>query len=204
MSKTIFTIGRQYGSGGRLIGQKLGEALDIPVYDQKLIGETAKSSGYGEGIIEDYDEKPMNSLLYSTAMGYLGGFAGSRTVVPLQVRTFLAQYQTILELAEKEARGCVFVGRCADYVLRERDDVINIFVVAPESSRIKRIQGYDDLNPEQAANKMRQVDRMRSSYYNYYTEKKWGDSGNYHLCLDSGRLGVEGSVQLIRAFSELC
>ena len=203
MEKRIFTIGRQYGSGGRLIGEKLGERLGIPVYDQKLITETARACGYGEGIIENYDEKPMNSLLYSTAMGYLGGFS-SKVTVPIPVQTFLAQYQTILDLAQKEAKGCIFVGRCADYVLRERTDVINVFVVAPEEARIRRIQEYDNLNAEQAANKMRQVDRMRSSYYNYYTEQKWGEAANYHLCLDSEKFGIEGSAALIEAFSSKC
>ena len=200
MTKTIFTIGRQYGSGGRHIGEMLGEKLGIAVYDQKLIVETAKASGYGEAVIGQHDEKPMNSLLYSAAMGYLGGFVGG-TNVPIPVQTFLAQYKTITDLAEKEVRGCIFVGRCADYVLRERTDVVNIFIVAPEAERIERIKGYDNLNAEQAVNKMHQVDRMRASYYNYYTEQKWGEAANYHLCIDSSRLGLEGCADLILAFA---
>ena len=200
MTKTIYTIGRQYGSGGRLIGEALGEKLGIPVYDQKLIVETAKASGYGEAVIGEHDEKPVSSLLYSAAMGYLGGFVGG-TNVPIPVQTFLAQYKTIQELAEKNPRGCVFVGRCADYVLRERTDVVNIFIVAPEAERIERIKGYDNLNAEQAVNKMHQVDRMRASYYNYYTEQKWGEAANYHLCIESSSLGPERCADLILTFA---
>ncbi len=201
--KIIITIGRQFGSGGRYVGRLLAEKLGIPFYDKELLSEAAKQSGICEEIMEDHDEKPTRSLLFSlvTGMQHHMGTGSFYMDMPLNHRIFLAQFDAIRKLAEDGS--CVIVGRCADYVLREDPDTVSIFVKADMPSKIARAVKYYGVEEDRAEERIRKADKQRASYYNYYATATWGDVDNYDLVVDTGVLGVEGAVSLIQKFIEL-
>ncbi|MGN0794356.1 MAG: AAA family ATPase [Aristaeellaceae bacterium] len=201
--KCIITIGRQFGSGGRYVGRLLAEKLGIPFYDKELLSEAAKQSGICEEIFEEHDEKPTRSLLFSlvTGMQQHVGSGSFYMDMPLNHRIFLAQFDAIRKLAEEGS--CVIVGRCADYVLRDDPNATSIFVKADMESKIDRAVKYYGVEPDKAEERIRKADRQRASYYNYYATATWGDVENYDLVVDTGVLGVEGSVALILKFLEL-
>ncbi len=194
----IFTIGREYGSGGRAVGELLAKDLGIPFYDRELLIEAAKDSSYSEEILRTLDEQPMRSMLYSIAMGTTTSFSGAN--MPISVQAFLAQLQTIQRLADENG-SCVFVGRCADYALRERDNVISAFICADKKKRIANIMRTDNVGEEKAAVIMKKIDKSRSSYYNYYTERRWGAASNYDLCINSSKVSDEACVELIKKYA---
>ena len=193
----IITVGRQYGSGGRYVARLLAEKLNIPFYDKELLSEASRDSGICQELLEDYDEKQGRNLLFSLLNGSPArGDAGSMYIdMPLNHRIFLAQFDTIRRIASEGP--CVIVGRCADYVLRDYDNVINVFVKAGQQERIQRIIRYNGADPVKAEEILRKADKQRSAYYNYYATGTWGDVNNYDLCLDTGTLGIEGCVDLI-------
>ena len=194
MSDTIFTIGRQYGSGGRLIGKKLAEDLGIPFYDKELLTIAAKESGFCQEIFETHDEKPTSSFLYSLVMGGYGSDS-----MPLNHKLFLAQVETIKKIAKQGP--CVIIGRCADYALEEMDNVVNVFIHADMESRVKRVvEEYGD-DPKKAEDIISKTDKKRANYYNYYSDKKWGASETYNISIDSGKIGIDNCVELIKAFA---
>ena len=201
--KCIITIGRQFGSGGRYVGRLLSEKLSIPFYDKELLAEAAKHSGICEEILEDHDEKPTRSLLFSlvTGMQHHVGSGSFYMDMPLNHRIFLAQFDAIRKLAEEGS--CVIVGRCGDYVLREDPDAVSIFVKADMPSKIARAVKYYGVEEDKAEERIRKADKQRASYYNYYATATWGDVDNYDLVVDTGVLGVEGAVELIAKFLEL-
>lgn len=194
MSK-IITIGRQLGSGGREIGEKLAKKLEIDYYDKKLLEMAAKESGMCEEIIDKYDETGMSSLLYSLAMNPLGVLQNGKDAQPIGTKAQMVVSKLIKELADKGS--AVFVGRCADSILCDRQDVINIFITAKMDDRIARIMKRRDISETQAKELINKTDKSRASYYNYYTNQKWGTASNYHLCLDSSFWGIEKSVMLL-------
>lgn len=199
----IITIGRENGSGGRRIGRKLAEELGIKCYDKELIDEAVKNSGLCKEIFETHDEKPTNSFLYSLVMDtYSVGYANSAYMdMPLNHKVFLAQFDTIKQIANEES--CVIIGRCADYALADYPNVISVFITADEDVKIKTLMERHDMSESQAKSFMMKTDKKRSSYYNYYSSKRWGDSRSYDLCINSSKLGYEGTVQLIKAYAEL-
>lgn len=197
--KTIITIGRQFGSNGHLVGQKLADHYGIKCYDKELISQVASNSGFCQEMIEQHDERPTNSFLYNLVMDtYSFGYNASSFVdMPISQKVFLAQFDTIKKVAEEGP--CVFIGRCADSALSERDDVINLFIHADERYRIKEIMHrYPDITSEQKARDfMNKKDKQRQSYYNYYSSHKWGRSDTYDASINTGLLGVDGTVKLI-------
>ena len=201
--KCIITIGRQFGSGGRYVGRLLAEKLGVPFYDKELLSEAAKQSGICEEILEDHDEKPTRSLLFSlvTGMQHHMGTGSFYMDMPLNHRIFLAQFDAIRKLAEEGS--CVIVGRCADYVLREDPDAVSVFVKADMPSKVARAVKYYGVEEDKAEERIRKADKQRASYYNYYATATWGDVDNYDLVVDTGVLGVEGAVELIAKFLEL-
>ena len=170
----VITIGRECGSGGRLIGNRLAEKLNIKCYDKELLTLAAKKSGLCEEIFESHDEKPTSSFLYSLVMdSYSMGYSTSSFIdMPLNHKVFLAQFDTIKHLADTES--CVIVGRCADYALEENPNVLSIFIKADMQDRIRRIAKLYDLSDAKAKDKITKIDKQRASYYNYYTSKRWG------------------------------
>lgn len=201
---TIITIGRQFGSGGREIGQKLAENFGIKYYDKELLSRAAKESGFCEEMMQTHDERPTNSFLYNLVMDtYSFGYNSSSFVdMPISHKVFLAQFDTIKKIANEGP--CVIVGRCADYALHDYQNCLNIFIHADEKSKVKRImERFDDITSEQKAiDMMNKKDKQRQSYYNYYSSKKWGRADSYDLCINSGILGIDGSVKLITQFIE--
>lgn len=197
---TIITIGREFGSGGREIGQKLSQAMGVPFYDKELIARAAKESGFCEEMIQNHDERPTNSFLYNLVMDtYSFGYNSSALVdMPISHKVFLAQYDTIKKIAEEGS--CVIVGRCADYALGEYDNCLNVFIHARMDARIKRIMKRYELPEQKAKEMIVKRDKQRQSYYNYYSSKKWGLSDTYDLSVDSSVLGVDGTVKLIMQF----
>lgn len=191
MKKFIITIGRQYGSGGRMIGLKIAEDLGVKCYNSELLIEAAKESGLCQEVFEKIDEKPISAFLSFSAGKYDHG------EMPLNHKVFLAQMQTIKKIAERES--CVIVGRCADYVLRERDDVINVFISAPFEDRVKRVIERDDILPGKAEKRVRRIDKERGNYYNFYSTKRWGIADSYDVCLDSSKFGIEGCAEIIES-----
>lgn len=203
MSNLIITIGRQFGSGGRQVGKKLAEELGINYYDKEILNVAAKESGLCQTLFENHDEKPTNSFLYSLVMDtYSMGYnSGSYLDMPLNHKVFLAQFDAIKKLAERES--CVIVGRCADYALEGFDNVFHVFIHADKDFRVKNVMEYDSVTEAKARDLVSKNDKQRASYYNYYTSKKWGDAKGYDLCLNSALLGVDGCVELIKHMVEI-
>ncbi|MBR3573756.1 MAG: cytidylate kinase-like family protein [Lachnospiraceae bacterium] len=200
--KTVITIGRQFGSGGREIGEKLAQAYDIKYYDKELIARAAKESGFCEEILMNHDERPTNSFLYNLVIDtYSFGYNSSSFVdMPMSQKVFLAQFDTIKKIADEGP--CVIVGRCADYALEGRDNVINLFIYADEDFRVRKIMEQYGMDENKARDNLVKKDKQRASYYNYYTNRKWGRAESYDLCINSSVLGIDGSVKLIKQFVE--
>lgn len=204
MANKIYTIGREFGSGGREVGEKLAQKLGIKLYDKELLQQAAKDSGFCEEIFENHDEKPTNSFLYSLVMDTysVSGYSAAPFLdMPLNHKVFLAQFETIKKIAEKES--CVIVGRCADYALSDNPDCINVFIHADMDIRIKNVSKNLNITENKARDIINKTDKQRASYYNYYTSKKWGDSKSYNLSLDAGKLGTDNCVEMILKFREL-
>ena len=204
MGNYIYTIGRELGSGGYTVAKLLAERLGIKLYDKELLAQAAKDSGFCEEIFENHDERPTNSFLYSLVMDtYTGGnySAAPFLDMPLNHKVFLAQFETIKKIAEKES--CVIVGRCADYALADYENCISIFVHADMDVRIRRIARKYALTDAKAKDRIIKTDKKRASYYNYYSDKKWGDGSSYNMCIDSGICGIDGTVELIKDFIAL-
>ena len=204
MANKIYKIGREFGSGGREVGEKLAAKLGIKLYDKELLQQAAKDSGFCEEIFENHDEKPTNSFLYSLVMDTysVSGYSAAPFLdMPLNHKVFLAQFETIKKIAEKES--CVIVGRCADYALSDNPDCINIFIHADLDVRIKNVSRNLNITENKARDIINKTDKQRASYYNYYTSKKWGDSKSYNLSLDAGKLGTDNCVEMILKFREL-
>ncbi len=196
-TNAIITIGRQYGSGGREIGEKLAQKLEIPFYDKELLERAANDSGICKELFENHDEKPTNSFLYSLVMDtYSFGYSSAAfTDMPINHKVFLAQFEAVKKLAMEGP--CVMVGRCADYALSEFSNCFSVFIHSDMESRIRRIAQKYDMKDNKARDAIQKTDKSRSSYYNYYTNKRWGDASSYHLSIDSGKLGINKTVECI-------
>lgn len=202
-TNTIITIGREFGSAGREIGYKVAEAFDIKLYDKEMLARAAKESGICEEIFETHDEKPTNSFLYSLVMDtYSMGYSGNTyTDMPINHKVFLAQFDAIKKIADEGP--CILVGRCADYALESYKNVVSVFIHADMEARIRRIARIYDLTDAKAKDMIIKTDKKRSSYYNYYTNKKWSDAESYELCLTSSELGIEGTAKAIIDYVKL-
>lgn len=187
----IITIGRQFGSGGREIGQKLARKLGIGYYDKELLQEIEKATGLSADYISGSDEQPQGVWTHALA-GLL--YDGIHT----QEQIFRFQSETIRRIADKES--CVIVGRCADYILRDRPDCINTFIHAPIDFCVERLHASDGIPREKGVELAVKMNKRRASYYNYYTDKKWGHITSYHLTIDSSVLGMDGTVDTIVDF----
>lgn len=202
-TNTIITIGRQFGSAGREIGYKVAKDLGIKLYDKEMLDRAAKESGICQELFETHDEKPTNSFLYSLVMDTysLGYSSGSYTDMPINHKVFLAQFDAIKKIADEGP--CILVGRCADYALEEYDNVLTLFIHADIDVRIRRIARIYDLTDAKAKDMIQKTDKRRSSYYNYYSNKKWSAADSYHMCLDSSVLGIDGTAEAIERLVEL-
>lgn len=201
-TKTIITISRQYGSGGRLIGKKLAENLGIPFYDKELLTLAAEQSGYSREVFESVDENAASSLLYTLSMN-AQMIHGAASVAPLPIndKVFLIQTDVIRKIANEGP--CVIVGRCADYILKENPDRVAVFLYADREKRLQRIIDVYGVSAEKAPDVLQKTEKRRTNYYNFYTGSKHGIAANYDLSINSGLLGIEESALLIQRFVEL-
>ncbi len=196
-SNTVITIARQYGSGGREIGERLAEILGIKAYDRELITMAAQKSGLSSEILHHADEKATNSLLYTLALG--SSYYGASAVgldVPINDKLFITQSEIVRELADEGP--CIIIGRCSDYVLRSNPLRFSVFVYAPIEARVERVIGRGQAENEKEARELiSRTDKRRINYYNYYTGRKWGSPDNYNMLIDSSFLGIDGSARAI-------
>lgn len=198
--KYIITFARRFGSGGRDVAKKTAEILDIPFYDKEIIALAAKESGLSEKLFEGIDEKPTDSFLYSLVMGLQSGastycrygdVAGADNL-------FRIQAQVIREIADRGP--CVIVGRCADYILRDYENLVSVFVHADIEKRIARVMEAYDLKESSAEDYINKTDKRRNSFYNFYTNRIWGSVDNYDLSIDTTRIGVDGAAELVTEY----
>ncbi len=198
--KKIITITRQYGSGGREIGKKLAEAYGIPFYDSEIITRAAKETGFAEVTFEKAEDKAHNSLLYSIAMG-MNVFSSQEvgfTGLSLDDKVFLAQSNVIRKVAEEGP--CVIVGRCADYILKDKENVVNVFISASPDFRIRRSIEVDNLQEAKAAEIVLKKDKSRANYYKYHSGERWNNILNYHIAVRSDMCGIDGTVECLKNY----
>ena len=198
--KVIITIARQYGSGGREIGEKVAAALGIPLYDKEIITDAASKGELNTDVIKNADESAANSLLYTLAMG--SNIAGTTMhfgyKMPINDRLFILQSELIKEYAKNGS--CVIIGRCADYVLRDEENVLRLFIYGDLDHRKERISiRHPELKSSQIIDVINKTDKRRSSYYNFYTGNKWGKYDNYDMAINSSTLGIDGTAAIIAA-----
>lgn len=199
--KYVITIGRQLGSGGREIGQKLSARLGIAYYDKELIRIASKESGLKEEFFERVDEQKHFSL-------FPGLFGMRNSVTDDFFSNYYLSNETLFKIQSDVMRklaeegSCIFVGRCADYVLKERRNILNLFISASNEDRIRRIAASHNINENKAREIIDKTDKGRSAYYNYFTAKTWGAAGSYHLCIYSSLLGIDATVDLICRVAE--
>ena len=195
MKKKIITISRQFGSGGREIGKLLADRLDIPFYDKELIELASKESGIDERIFKSEGEETGRFYQVLGAIGYaLGSPAGGIYEYSINDQLYLVQANIIEQLANEGP--CVIVGRCADYVLADREDVLNIYLCADMDERLRRV--IDEYHVEDADEAMLcKVDKRRSNYYQYYTDRVWGKAENYDLCINTGKFDTDAIIGMI-------
>lgn len=193
----IITIGRQYGSGGTEIGRMLAEQLGVSFYDKELLRQYAIENGLGKLLLESFGDKHAASLLFSlSTSAFSFGYYDAAQDSAISQKAYLTAFDTVKEVAKKGP--CVIVGRCADYVLRNKADCLNIFIHAPQSVRIATVADRCGIGEAEAEKQIQQQDRMRRCYYNYYTRKNWGEVDSYHVTIDSSVLGVGLTAGLIR------
>ncbi|MCQ2431195.1 MAG: cytidylate kinase-like family protein [Clostridia bacterium] len=199
---TIITIGRQFGSGGHEIGRLLAHTLNIPCYDKELIILAAQKAGMSPEIFSHVDETATSSFLYAVTMGnYPGTAYQPQHGLPLNDKLFIAQTDIIR--AKAEEGPCVFVGRCADFILRDcRQPVLNIFVRADMPFRCARIMEAEKCTEKQAVDMITKADKKRAKYYNFYSQKRWGAADSYDLVINNAKLGAEKAVALIAEFAQ--
>ena len=197
MERTYIPIGRQFGSGGREVGKKVAQALGIPYYDKELLAVAAKESGLSHQFLQAYDERPTNSFFYSLVMGQQNLLVGAQNVTVEQLAA-KAQRDAVQSVADKGS--CVIVGRCADYLLRERGGLLRVFICADWDKRIDRVCRRDGLGQKEAEEKLRRMDKTRAAYYSFHTDRKWGAAETYDLCINSSRKGPDATADLILSF----
>jgi cytidylate kinase len=194
--KIIINIGRQFGGGGRRVAYELGRKLNIPVYDREIINKAAEDSGFSAKFFKERDEKRgffSFTEIFTSGFGDTENYMSDRGI-------FKIQCQTIERIAEQGS--AVIVGRCADYILRENGNTLNVFLTSPLEVRAERIAQRQGMSLEEARAKAEEKDRKRAEYYNYYTFGNWGAAENYDLCIDSSILGIEGTADFIIDFAK--
>lgn len=194
----IITIGRQFGSGGKEIGEKVAKRLGYAFYDKEILTMAAEESGFSPSAMQHYDEKPSGSLIYSL---YMTGAATSDNL-PLNQQLAFAQFNVIRKVAQSD--NCVIVGRCADYVLREKKNLLTVFLHAPMEYRVQRVMAENSIDSTQLAEKtIKKQDKSRADYYNFFTHKKWGDASSAMLSVDTSTLSPDDVAEVIAGYAML-
>ena len=194
MEYTTITIGRQFGSRGREIAKRLAKTLNYQYYDKELLVKVAQKSGLTTEFLENTDERQTSPFFYSLLTSPSGLWWNDR-YISTEALAHQAQIETIHNLAKQE--DCVIVGRCADYILKEKKQLLRIFICADLQDRIQHIMERDQLSEKEARKKIKEMEKSRSAYYNFNTDQKWADPTNYDLCINVSKLGVQKTVDLI-------
>ena len=189
----IITIGREHGSSGHEIARLLAKELGLMCYDKEIVDEAAANSQFSKEIFHSYDEKRVSTYIMPTPH-----FGAMHEGVRLNLQVASAQFDAIRSLADKG--DGIFVGRCADYILRNRHDLVKVFIRGDIADRVETMMVRKNLGYDQARKLIKEVDKDRASYYRYYTDQVWGESENYDLIVNSSKVGVDGSVKVIRAY----
>ena len=198
MEKLLLTISREFGSGGRLVGERLAKELDISFYDHALIHLAVAKSGLDPATIEKAEEEATSKFLFHLAIGgYVSSGVFSQINVPITDQVFFAQSKVIEEAAAKES--CVIVGRCANYILRNHPGLVRIFIYGTEQDRLKRITGDYGVPESEAKARLTKMDKARTNYYEYYTGETWGAVHSYDLAINTAFTGIDGAVRVIRS-----
>ncbi|MBB2181935.1 cytidylate kinase-like family protein [Lachnospiraceae bacterium MD1] len=203
MNKYVITIARGYGSGGRTIGKMLSEKLGIPYYDRDLLRLASDDSGINQALFAKADEKLKKSLLFRIASNVYKG-----ELIPPDSDDFVSndnlfnyQAKIIKELANTES--CIIIGRCADYVLKDYENVIKVFVHAPMEDCIKTLKEMTGKSDKEIEKQILSIDKHRAEYYKYYTGRDWKNAENYDLCLNSSRLGFDKCVEIVQSYMDI-
>lgn len=200
----VITIGREYGSGGKYIGERLAEELNLKLYDKELLNKVAEESGMDLNVLEQMDEKQEECFWYTFAMSlYQQDSLETLTEIPSNEKIFIEQAKIIEELSNKE--DCIIIGRCSNVILRNKPDVLNIFVYSSELDfKVKRKMQFGNFESElEAIKAIERIDKERETYYNYFTKENWGDRKSYDLMIDTSKIGVDKAVELIKEYSKL-
>ena len=201
MKNTVITIGRQYGSGGHELGEKLAKELGFEFYDNNLVKLAAEKSNICPEISKLADEKAASSLLYSIAMsGGMRNILSGHYEMPINDKLFIAQAETIKKIAHDSSS--VIVGRCANYVLQSEEDInlVNLYIYADMDYRLKKVKDVYDLSDAAAKDKIIKADKKRRAYYNYYSSGTWGDASEYDLCINIGKVGPDAAIRMIKEY----
>lgn len=200
----VITIGREYGSGGKYIGERLAEELNLKLYDKELLNKVAEESGMDLNVLEQMDEKQEECFWYTFAMSlYQQDSLETLTEIPSNEKIFIEQAKIIEELSNKE--DCIIIGRCSNVILRNKPDVLNIFVYSSELDfKVKRKMQFGNFESElEAIKAIERIDKERETYYNYFTKENWGDRKSYDLMIDTSKIGVDKAVELIKEYLKL-
>lgn len=197
----IITIGREFGSGGKYIGERLAEELNMKLYDEELIQRVSKERNIDVNLLNENDEKHKKSFWYTLAMASMSMYdsVNSLTELPDDDKYFIEQSKIIEEIADEG--NSIIIGRCSNVILKDRKDVLNVFIYSSdEKFKINRKMEFAGLDEKKAIKMMNKKDKERATYYNYYTNKKWGARDSYDLLIDSSKLGIENTVELIKKY----
>ena len=188
MKQIIISVGREFGSGGHIVAQKLAEHYDIPIFNKELLEEMARKEGYSEKALEKYDEKPVNFGFMP--LPYAGGN------IPIEQEIAMKQFEFIKNKADA-GESFVIVGRCADEILAYNPNLVSVFITGDRESKIARVMDREGLDRKQAINKMKRMDKIRKTYHNFYCRNKWGDSRGYDICINTGKTDFDTAKNMV-------
>lgn len=189
MKQIIISIGREFGSGGHIIAEKVAKHYDIPLYSKELLEEVAKDGKYSKEVLERFDEKPMNFAFMPVPVG--------GNSISLEQDIAIRQFNFIRKKANEEKQSFVIVGRCADEILSDNPNLVSVFILGDKEDKMKRVMEREGLEEKAALAKMKKVDKMRKVYHNFYCEGKWGDSRSYDICIKVGKIDIDTAVKMI-------
>lgn len=194
MKQVIIALGREFGSGGHIVAQKLAEHYDIPLYDKELLSELAKQGDYSKEVLERFDERPINLTFMPIPI------AGSATSIEQEIA--IKQFAFLRKKANEEKKSFVVVGRCADEILADNPNLTRVFVTGDKESKMRRVMEREGLDEKGALTRMKKADKIRKTYHNFYCENKWGDSRGYDLCISTDGRTPEAVADVIVRYIE--
>lgn len=189
MRQIVIALGREFGSGGHIIAEKLAKHYNISLYSKELLKEIAKDGAYSHEMLERFDEKPLNIAFIPVPIG--------GTTVSMEQDIAIKQFNFLQKKANEDKESFVVVGRCADEILANNSNLVSVFILGDKESKMKRVMEREGLDEKVALNKMKKIDKMRKTYHNFYCENKWGDSRSYDICIKTGKIDVDTAVDMI-------